>query len=129
MQANATFEITSWNDTPWETIPDGHTLSRATVKKTFRGDLEATSTAELLMSRGTDGSAAYVAMERIDGQLGGRRGSFVLMHAAVADAAGQRGEWQVVPGSGTAGLQGLRGHAAVRHDASGAFLTLDYEIG
>jgi hypothetical protein len=81
------------------------------------------------MSKGADGSAAYVAIERIDARLGERSGTFVLMHAAVADANGQRGDWQVVPNSGTGGLAGLSGRAEYRHDASGASFTLDYEIG
>ena len=127
--AHSTFKIDLWNPIPWDQIPDGHTLGRATVKKTFAGDLEGTSTAELVMSRGADNSAAYVAIERIDGLLGGRSGTFVLMHAATADASGQRGDWQVVPGSGTGELRGLRGKAEYRHDAAGAFFTLDYEIG
>ena len=58
MLANSTFEITGWDDSPWDEIPNGHTLARAAVKKVFRGDLEGISPAELLMSRGPDGSAA-----------------------------------------------------------------------
>lgn len=128
MRANATFKIDSWNDTPWDQIPDGHTLGRASVKKTFHGEMEGTSAAELVLSRGPDDSAAYVAIERIDARLGDRTGTFVLMHAATADASGQRGDWQIVPGSGTGELRGLRGRAEYRHDASGTAFTLDYEI-
>jgi hypothetical protein len=128
MNATSNFEIKEWVNVPWEQIPEGHTLARATVKKTFRGDLEGTSTAELVMSRGADDSAAYVAIERIDARLANRTGSFVLMHAAVADKTGQRGDWQIVPGSGTGELRGLRGRAEYRHDATGAVFALDYEI-
>jgi hypothetical protein len=128
MRANATFEITSFKDTPWTQIPDGHTLARAAILKTFRGDLEGTSELEMLMSRGPDQSAAYVALERIEARLANRSGTFVLMHAATADSSGQHGDWTVVPGSATGELRGLRGRAEYRHDATGASFTLDYEL-
>ena len=129
MQAQSTFKIDRWQDHPWEEIPGGHTLARATVNKTFHGDLEGTSTAELVLSKGPDGSAAYVGLERIDARLANRNGTFVLMHSALADSAGQHGEWQIVPGSATGELHGLRGRAEYRHDASGASFRLDYELG
>ena len=50
------------------------------------------------------------------------------MHAATADASGQRGDWQIVPGSGIGELRGVRGRAEYRPDKSGASFTLDYEI-
>jgi hypothetical protein len=127
-QARATFKVAGWDETPGEQIPGGHALGRAVLKKTFHGDLEGSSTVEMLMSKGADGSAAYVAMERIDARIGDRTGTFVLMHAATSDATGQHGDWRVVPGSGTGGLAGLRGTGAIQHDASGATFTLDYEI-
>ena len=97
MHASATFKIDEWTTIPWEQIPGGHTLTRATVRKTFQGDLEGTSVAELVMSRSPGDAAAYAGIERIDARLAGRMGTFVLMHAAVADANGQRGDWQVSP--------------------------------
>ena len=128
MHASATFRIDEWTNIPWEQIPGGHTLGRATVRKTFQGDLEGTSVAELVLSRSAGDAAAYVGIERIDARLGGRSGTFVLMHAAVADASGQKGDWRIVPESGTGELAGLSGTAEYRHDASGAHFSLDYEI-
>ena len=57
--------------------PGGTTLGRFSLDKTFHGDLEATSSGEML----TAGSSGYVAIERVEGTLGGRRGSFVLQHS------------------------------------------------
>jgi hypothetical protein len=128
MHARSTFEITGWDEYPWDEIPDGHMLARATAKKVFRGDLEGIGVAELVTFRGPEGSAAYVALERIEARLANRFGTFVLMHAAVADSSGQHGEWQVVPGSGTGELRGLRGRGEYRLGANGPVFTLDYEI-
>jgi hypothetical protein len=70
--ASATFEITGWDETTYAEAADGPKLSRATVRKIFRGDLVGESTAELLMSRAADDAAGYVALERITGSVGGR---------------------------------------------------------
>jgi hypothetical protein len=51
------------------------------IDKQFFGDLDAHS-ADAMLSAGTavDGSAGYVAIERVGGMLQGRSGSFVLQH-------------------------------------------------
>jgi hypothetical protein len=129
-QATTTYEITGWNEEPIEEPGEGPKLLRATVGKTFRGDLEGTSSAHLLMARGDDGEG-YVAVERVTGVLGGREGSFVLQHGAhraLADDGRSQTFAYVVPGSGTRELEGLRGQGQFRHDEHGAVLTLTYEL-
>jgi hypothetical protein len=69
--------------TPIDASPEGKLaeLGRMSIDKTFSGDLEGRSTGEMLAFRSrVDGSAGYVAIERVDGTLGGRRGTFVLQH-------------------------------------------------
>jgi hypothetical protein len=58
---------------------DGPALGRLSIDKQFHGDLEATSSGEMLTA-GTSvpGSAGYVAIERVIGTLRGRNGSFAL---------------------------------------------------
>jgi hypothetical protein len=112
-RTTATFEITAWEETPYDELGEGSKLSRATVKKIFRGEIERESTAELLMFQAGDGSASYVALERIVGRIGDR-----------SDAL-QRVFWFVVPGSGTGEL---RGEAEYRHDEHEAKFTLDYDF-
>jgi len=59
----------------------GH--GRMSMEKQLHGDLEATSQGEMLSYvTNTKGSAAYVAIEKVTGTLGGRKGSFVLQHNA-----------------------------------------------
>ena len=49
------------------------------LDKKFHGDLEATSKGEMLATRtALEGSAGYVAIERVTGKLHGREGSFAL---------------------------------------------------
>jgi hypothetical protein len=89
-------------------------LGRMSLDKRFHGDLEGTSSGEMLTA-GTDvkGSAGYVAMERVSATLHGRRGTFALQHSGTMT----RGEPQltitVVPDSGTGELTGLAGKMAI----------------
>lgn len=127
-RATATFEVTGWEQTPYDAGSDGVRLDRATVRKTFRGDLTAESTAELMMCLRGDEGLGYIASERVVGRLGDRAGTFVIQHGGVQEDGEPRSFGHVVPGSGTGSLAGLCGTVTYRHDADGAVFTLDYEI-
>ena len=86
-RATCTFEITAWEAVEYDDL-DSVKLTRTHVAKTFQGDLEGQSTAELLMAGAPGGSAVYVGLERIVGQLGGRSGSFVFVHDASMSSDG-----------------------------------------
>ena len=120
------FEVTTWQDTAYPDHADGSKLSRATVKKSFTGELEGTSTAEVLMHASQDGTASYIAWEQVEGRIGDRRGSFIIQHGGIRSQSGQKAFGHVVPGSGTNELQGLSGLAEYSHDEKGATLTLEY---
>lgn len=129
LRAAGTFDIDSWEATPYDES-EGGTLSRTRVTKTFHGEIEGQSTAELLMA-GTqrEGSAAYVGFERITGRVGGRSGSFVLHHNATMARGAQSASWTVVPDSGTGELRGLRGTATITQEPGGGHtFTLDYDF-
>src|SRR3954468_15431820 len=125
----AEFEITSWDQTPYDEGAEGAELGRATVRKAFTGPLTGTSVAELLLCGSGEDGRGYVASEKVTGTLDGRTGPFVLQHGAV-QGPGDDGRTfgHVVPGSGTGELAGLRGDAVYRHDESGARLTLTYAL-
>jgi len=82
-----TFEITTWDEKPYDE-QDGTKLTRTHLTKTFHGDIEGTSTAEMLMAYGAvEGSAAYTGFERVTTNVHGRPGSFVLHHYASSNAS------------------------------------------
>lgn len=88
----------------------GAGIGRMTIAKQFHGDLEATSSGQMLGVRtAVQGSAGYVAMERVVGTLGGRRGSFVLQHSSTMKRGTPHQSITVVPDSGTDELTGLVG--------------------
>ena len=82
-RATASFEITTWDEQAYDK-QDGIKLSRTRVVKTFRGEIQGESTAELLMAVAGQDSAAYVGVERVTGRVDGRQGSFVYLHTATA---------------------------------------------
>lgn len=127
-QATSTFIIDSWQEEPYDE-QEGARLSRTRVIKTFHGQIEARSTAELLMASAQEGSAAYVGLERIVGTIDHRAGSFILQHSATMSHDGQSAAWTIVPNSGTGELQGLRGEAQITVEPDGGHtFTLDYEL-
>ena len=132
--AISSFDVTSWDETAYHETETGPKLTRAVVGKTFSGDLEGASTAELLMCRANAAAAikgaGYVAIEIIDGQLDGRKGTFVLQHGGVmVGAVPQNTFAYILPGSGTENLEGITGEAEIAVDKEGNHsLALSYEI-
>ncbi len=130
-QTTSSFKVTGWDQTPYG--EESAHLGRATVKKEFHGDLEGESVAELLMCQANpddfNAGAGYVAMERVVGQLGGRTGTFVFQHGGLNGggvAAYTFG--QIIPGTGTGELAGLRGTVEINVTPEGHLITLDYSF-
>jgi hypothetical protein len=115
IDANGTFEVKVNVQKADNQEAESAKLGRMSLEKRFHGELQATSAGEML-SVGTEiaGSAGYVAMERVNGTLHGRTGSFALQHSGTM----KRGEPQlsvtVVPDSGTGQLVGLAGEMTIK---------------
>ena len=107
--ANARFAISSWDEKPYNEAPDQPRLTRASVARTFTGDIEGQGQVEYLMMYRGDGSASFVGLERFVGRLAGKAGSFVLQRTGAFEVGQARESYSVIPGSGTGELRGLRG--------------------
>lgn len=89
-------------------------MNRLSLDKRFHGDLDAESHGEMLaIGDPKQGLAGYVAIEKVSGQLQGRRGSFALQHSSTLDHGVAHQSIIVVPGSGTEALQGLSGSLVI----------------
>src|SRR3954451_24872608 len=88
---------------------DGAKLTRASVEQAFSGDIEGDGSVEWLMCYREDKTADFVGLQRVSGQIGDRSGSVVLQTVGTFDGTEARGEWTVVPGSGSGDLRGLTG--------------------
>jgi hypothetical protein len=129
MNAKGTFEVTAHPEPPYDTV-EGVTLARVSFDKRFSGALEGTSRVEMIGARTpVEGSAGYVAIERVTGTLAGRSGTFVLQHTGVMNRGARSLVITVVPDSGTGELRGLSGRMDIqitdgRHDYD-----FDHELG
>ena len=128
--ANARFAIKTWDEKPYGEGPGLPRLVRASVTKTFTGDLEGEGQVEYLMMYRSDGSATFVGLERVVGRIGGKTGSFVLQRTGVFEGGQAKESYSILPGSATGELHGLRGdgRSAVGHGLEHPF-TLSYELG
>lgn len=97
-------------------------IASMSIDKTFHGDLQGISTGQMLAFRSVvEGSAGYVAMERVTATLAGRQGSFTIQHSGLMNKGAQSMVVVVVPDSATEGLLGLTGTMNIvvttgRHD-------------
>ena len=85
MQAKGEFEVKRIPQDELD-IGGGASVGHSRFDKRFHGPLEATSVVHMLaLMTPVQGSGAYVAMERIEGTLDGRRGSFYTQHNGIMD--------------------------------------------
>jgi hypothetical protein len=127
--ANARFAIQGWDEKPYSEGQDLPKLTRATVTKTYTGDLAGDGLVEYLMMYRADGSAAFVGLERVVGRIGGKTGTFVLHRTGVFESGQAKESYFVLPGSATGELSGLQGdgRSSVGHGMEHPF-TLTYEF-
>jgi hypothetical protein len=107
---------------------EGAELSRIHISRTFTGDLEGESVAELLIAKSERGGG-YVGHDRISGTLQGNSGGFVFQHTGLMGPEGITNTGTIVPGTGTGELAGITGEGTMLADEEGNHtLTLDYEL-
>lgn len=109
---------------------DGQQIGHFRFDKIFSGPLQGTSVVHMLaVGTPVEGSAAYVAIERIAGTLDGRSGSFYAQHSGTMDRGTPSLALSLVPDSGTGELEGLRGRMTIEIVEGKHYYTLDYEQG
>lgn len=108
---------------------DGVTLGHLSLDKTFEGELAGTGRGQMLTAlTPVQGSAGYVAIERVTGTLNGRRGGFVLQHSGTMDRGAQQLSITIVPGSGTGELAGIAGVFRLRIEGGQHHYELNYSL-
>jgi hypothetical protein len=89
-------------------------FGRLLLTKIFSGDLCGSARGQMLSAMTTvKGSAGYVAIDHVTGELDGRKGSFVLQHFGAMNRGKQSLSIMVVPDSGTEELVGLSGTLSI----------------
>ena len=127
--AKGTFEVKMKPQAPEEGVGDPG-ISRMSLDKNFSGDLEGTSNGQMLaIGTEVEGSAAYVAIERVNGKLDGLNGTFALQHNGTMDRGSGHLVITVVPDSGTGDLIGLSGKLMIEIVEGKHFYDFEYTIG
>ena len=129
-KATAEFAVGSWNEETFTELGGDAKLTRASVSGSLTGDIAGTSETEWLMCYAPDGTARYVGLQRVEGSLGGRNGSFVVESNGDFDGGEAKGTWSVIAGSGTDELVGLTGQGTFNAPlGEKAAIALEYSIG
>lgn len=127
-RANGSFEVSVTPLPPDAGVGDP-TIGSMALRKQFQGDLVGTADGQMLATRSpVQGSAAYVALDRVTGSLHGRAGSFSLLHRGMMDRGASDLSITVVPDSGTDRLTGLTGSLLIRVEGSQHFYEMDYSL-
>ena len=104
-------------------------LGRMSIDKQISGDLTASTVGQMLSAMtSTEGSAGYVAIERVTGVLNGKRGTFVLQHTGTMNRGAPSLAVTVVPDSGTGELVGLEGEFKVNIEEGKHFYEFTYRL-
>ena len=128
MNASSPFTNDRYDEEPYAEA-EGTELSRVHISRTFTGDLEGESMAELMIAK-SEGGGGYVGHDRITGTLAGKSGGFVFQHSGVMGPEGVTNAGTIVPGTGTGELESISGEGAMLADEEGNHtLTLTYELG
>ena len=124
--AKGTFEV---KVTPRDNATNDATLGHLLLEKQLQGDLEGTSVGQMLSAMtAVEGSAGYVAIERVTGTLHGRTGSFVLQHLGTMGHGKMHMAISVLPDSGTQELQGISGTLRIIIESGKHYYEFDYSL-
>jgi len=128
MQATGTFEV-KVVPLPADEGTDTGGFGRLSIDKIFSGGLTGTSKGQMVGAfTAVEGSAGYVALERVTGTLDGRKGSFILQHNGTMSRGSQSIIVKVIPDSGTEELMGLSGTMQIIIEGKKHSYVLDYSL-
>jgi Protein of unknown function (DUF3224) len=105
-------------------------MGRMSIDKQYHGDLEGTGKGEMLTGGNpASGAGVYVAVERVSGTLGGKKGSFLVYHHATMVDGKPDLTITVAPKSGTDQLAGISGSMNIIFGEGGKhFYELTYTL-
>ncbi len=110
-------------------LPADPAMGRMRLDKHYDGGLVAEAHGQMLTGMGgVPGSAAYVAVERVEGTLDGRKGAFLLVHRGLMRAGTPSLDIAIVPDSGSGALAGIHGTLGIRIVDGVHHYVLDYAL-
>ena len=114
-----TFQITSWDESPYSESEDGAKQTHAKITQTYSGVIEGTSELQYLMSYQPDSIALFVGFETITATINGQSGSFVLQHNGKFEAGVASSDFSIVEKSAKGDLANLSGTGSFKSGENG----------
>jgi Protein of unknown function (DUF3224) len=128
INVTATAAVQSWDEAPYDEAEGTSKTTKARVQYQYEGGITGDGVSEMLMVYVGE-SAEYLGLERVNATVDGRSGSFVVSVIGGFRDNEARWSWEIVPGSATGELEGLRGVGRAEAPmGSKATLTLDYDF-
>ncbi|MEC5396658.1 DUF3224 domain-containing protein [Uliginosibacterium sp. H1] len=128
-EATSIFQVASWEESPFGEADCPARLARVQATHIYQGDFSGEGHAEYLIAYKPDGTASFVGIEHITGEMGNRSGSFVIEH--IGSFVGERAcsKWVILTGSGSGQLASLSGDgSSLAGDGKPATATMRYEL-
>src|SRR3954451_8989135 len=128
MKTTTIATVANWDEKAYDEAPDTAKTAEAQITYTYEGGLTGEGRARLLLAYAGQ-EAEFVGLERVSATLDGRTGTFVTSQTGAFRDGVARWEWQVVPGTATGALAGLRGSGTGEAPmGNSATLTFEYEL-
>ena len=122
--AKGTILHNNWDEKPYhESAPQKST--KANIEVVFDGDLKAKARTDFLMQYPDDTHCHYAGYLLVEGELAGRKGSFIIFETGTWENGVASSRWEIVKASGTGELTGISGGGSYQaeHDK-----TVHYQI-
>lgn len=126
--AKGTILHNNWDEKPYNEVA-GLKSTEANIDIVMKGDVAATGKSRSLMQYPSAKTCHYAGYTTLTGTLDGKSGSFIIYEAGTWKDGVASSRWEIVEGSGTGELKGLKGTGsyAAEHDKS-VHYELHYEL-
>ncbi len=123
MTLSGSFEVTLEPQQD-EVAPAG----RMIIHKVYSGALQGEGTGQMVSKRTSSGDAVYFAIEEFTGVLEGKKGGFTLLHKGFMSASSESLDIDILPGSGSGQLEGIRGSMSIIRDGGSHSYSLSVQL-
>ncbi len=117
-RATGAFTVTGGSEQTIREVAGEARLTRVSGTQRFGAGIVGEGSVECAFCYRPDRSARFVGLQRIEGSIDGRSGSFVMESSGDHDGRQSAGHWRAIAGSGTGDLVGVSGEPYL----------LDYEL-
>ncbi len=127
IMAKGTFDVKMTPIAP-DAIATEAGLAGYSIDKTWHGDIDGTSKAQMLATQLAGEAGLYIALEKVTATIAGRKGTFMFEHRGYMVNNVPDLSVKVVPGSGTGELTGISGKLDIKIEGGKHFYEFEYSL-